>query len=235
MEKGKRLHYLQHVWFEDLGIIKTWAEEQGYTVTRTAFFNNEPLPNIAEIDWLVVMGGPMNIHEEAKYPWMKDEKAFIEEAIAQKKKVLGVCLGAQLIADSLGGKVMRNEFKEIGWFPITVTQKTDSRIVACFPERCIVFHWHGDMFIVPNTADMIARSQACPHQGFACDNGRVVGLQFHLELTDEGIDRIVQECADELVDGVFIQKKDGIAAGKSFLSQMNEVMIRILNEMQAVS
>ncbi len=100
-----RLHYLKHVPFEGLGSIRPWAEAQGFDITATCFYANEPLPALDKIDWLVVMGGPMNIYEEDQYPWLTDEKKFIHQAIESQKTVLGICLGAQLIADVLGQHV----------------------------------------------------------------------------------------------------------------------------------
>ncbi|MHC4467749.1 MAG: type 1 glutamine amidotransferase, partial [Planctomycetota bacterium] len=100
-----RLHFLQHVWFEDLAYIKVWAERRNVNISRTAFFSNENLPSIDSFDWLVVMGGPMGVYDEKEYPWLVDEKRFIGEAIDNDKKVLGICLGAQLISAVCGGKV----------------------------------------------------------------------------------------------------------------------------------
>ena len=102
-----RLHYLQHVPFEGLGNIETWAKNKGFHITRTRFFDNEPLPSTDDFEWLVVMGGPMNIYEETGYPWLVKEKKFIEECLKRDKFVLGICLGGQLIADVLGGRVVK--------------------------------------------------------------------------------------------------------------------------------
>ena len=116
-----RIHSLEHEPFEGLANIEVWAKKKGHSITRTLLFNNEELPDISDFDWLFIMGGSMNIYEEEKYPWLKREKNFIAEAISSKKIVLGVCLGSQLIADILGSKVTKNKYKEIGWFPISLT------------------------------------------------------------------------------------------------------------------
>ncbi len=121
-----RLHSLEHVPFEDLAEIGVWAENKGYNLSRTRFYVNDQLPALSEIDWLVVMGGPMNIYEEDRYPWLTREKAFIADAISQRKLVLGICLGAQLIADVLGGPVSQNQFKEIGWLPVRLSAAASS-------------------------------------------------------------------------------------------------------------
>src|SRR5574341_657976 len=140
-----RLHSLQHEPFEGLANIEVWAKNKGHSITRTLLFNNEKLPQISDIDWLIIMGGSMNIYEEEKFPWLAEEKNFIAEAIANKKIVLGVCLGSQLIADVLGGKVSKNRHKEIGWFPVTLTKEArNSSIFSNLPEKFTAFHWHGD-------------------------------------------------------------------------------------------
>jgi GMP synthase-like glutamine amidotransferase len=111
-----RLHWLQHVPFEGLGYIKDWAEEQGFDITCTRLYEGEELPKMDEFDWLIVMGGPMGIFDYNDHPWLTDEKEFIELAIDEEKTVIGICLGAQLIATALGAEVKNNPVKEIGWY-----------------------------------------------------------------------------------------------------------------------
>ena len=112
-----KLHVLQHVPFEDVANIGVWAQEQGFTITTTHLYLNEPLPDPESFDVLVIMGGPMNIYQHSLYPWLVPEKQFIKTAIETQRIVLGVCLGAQLICAALGGQVTRNKYTEIGWFP----------------------------------------------------------------------------------------------------------------------
>ena len=158
-----RIHYLQHVSFENPGSILEWAKANNGLVTSTQLYNDEALPEVSDFDWLVVMGGPMNIYEDDQYPWLKAEKALIKAAIAANKVVIGLCLGSQLIADIIGGKVVQNKQKEIGWFPITFSEKAKaSPLFAFFPDHPMVFHWHGDTFIeLPEAATVIAASAAC--------------------------------------------------------------------------
>ncbi len=219
-----RIHSLEHEPFEGLANIEVWAKKRGHSISRTLLFNNEELPDINDFDWLVIMGGSMNIYEEEKHPWLKPEKDFIAEAIAGKKIVLGVCLGSQLIADVLGGKVSRNRYKEIGWFPLTLTKEAkNSSIFSAFPNRFTAVHWHGDTFKIPPGAVRIAESEACANQAF--QYGRVIGLQFHLEYSAKSIDLMFKNCSEDLVDGKYVQKPDEI------LSQINKVheMNRLLN------
>src|SRR5690606_28697951 len=143
----------------------------------------EDLPTCTDFDALIVMGGPMNVDEHARHPWLAGEKALIRAAINAGRPVLGICLGAQLIAASLGAPVTRNAETEIGWFDVELEPAgRASPLFAGFPPRFAAFHWHGDTFAIPAGAQRLMRSEACSHQGFAL-GARVVGLQFHLEVT----------------------------------------------------
>ena len=131
-----RARYLQHVPFEGLGSIESWLKMSGYEISCTPFFESAELPDIDEFDLLIVMGGPMGVHDKNKHPWLVKEKAFIKDAIESKKIVLGVCLGAQLIAHAMGAKVLKNRHREIGWFPIYPNPKSDETILkGLFSEK----------------------------------------------------------------------------------------------------
>lgn len=99
-----RIHYLQHVPFEGIGYIETWARENNYRLTATRFYQDDTLPEISTVDWVVVLGGPMGVYDENKYPWLAKEKQWLKGAIDSGKIVIGICLGAQLIAEILGGR-----------------------------------------------------------------------------------------------------------------------------------
>jgi len=118
-----RIHYLQHVPFEDLANMESWASSRGHALSKTRLFSGERLPPPSSFDWLIIMGGPMNIYEEERYAWLAEEKEFIKKAVYGGKIVLGICLGAQLISDVLGGLVTKNRYKEIGWFPVRLTEE----------------------------------------------------------------------------------------------------------------
>lgn len=113
-----RVQVLQHVPFEGLGSMATWFNREGFTVAYTRFFQNDPLPAPADVDWIIVLGGPMSVNDEAQYPWLVAEKAFLRQAIQAEKRILGVCLGAQLLASALGARVYPAPEREIGWFPL---------------------------------------------------------------------------------------------------------------------
>lgn len=225
--KKLRLHFLQHVEFEALGVIENWAQEKGMQITSTKLYEGEVLPDkkeLSDIDLVLIMGGSMNIYEYDKYPWLKEEKEFITRAIRQaslsrRMSVVGICLGAQLIADVLGAKVASNQFKEIGWFPI----RSQSDLL---PDSLEVFHWHGDTFSIPRGAKCIAFSQGCGNQGFIYKE-RILGLQFHLEMTNDGINEIYQNCADDIESGPYVQQHN--ISDTSRIDDANQVLINILD------
>jgi len=157
-----RAHYLQHVPFEGLGSIERWLDAANYQISGTRFFISALLPDPADIDLLIILGGPMSVHDERHYAWLKDEKRFIKAMIDAGKPLLGVCLGAQLIADALGARVYKNQEREIGWFPIQgLALADDSRFI--FPPSLPVFHWHGETFELPAGAVPLAQGRACAH------------------------------------------------------------------------
>lgn len=226
-----RIHSLEHEPFEGLANIEVWAKNRGHSISRTLLFNGEELPDITDIDWLVIMGGSMNIYEEEKYPWLKDEKNFIAQAIASNKTVLGVCLGSQLIADVLGGKVSKNKLKEIGWFPVTLTAEArTSPVFNALPPRFTAFHWHGDTFEIPPGAIRIAQSGACANQAF--EHGRTIGLQFHLEYSAKSIDLMFRNCADEIVEGRYIQKPDEIISQNNNVVETQRLLNMLLDNLE---
>jgi GMP synthase-like glutamine amidotransferase len=229
------VHYFQHVPFEGLGAIEGWATRSGHRLSCTRFCDGDPLPALEEVDWLVIMGGPMSVRDERAYPWLGREKRFIESAIRAGRVVLGVCLGAQLVADVLGAKVYANRFKEIGWFPIQRTaEAATTPIGSALPHEIEVFHWHGDTFDLPVDAVRLARSEGCDNQGFLYRD-RVVGLQFHLEVTKAGVKQLVARCAADLTDGPFVQQPELMLGDESRFSKVNDVLVRLLDQLARIA
>ena len=223
-----RAHYFQHVPFEGLGSIEPWLKKAGYEITGTRFFESDELPDLKTIDMLIVMGGPMSVNDEDKFPWLVAEKKFIWDAIAKNKQVLGICLGAQLIAGALGAKVYPNKVKEIGWFPVYgISSKEHS---FRFPSKLEVFHWHGETFDLPMGAVHLAKSDVCENQAFQFGKS-VIGLQFHLETTPETARNLVSNCRDELVvNAPYIQKDEKIiSVGSETFKSINHLMDEVLS------
>jgi GMP synthase-like glutamine amidotransferase len=227
-----RIHYLQHVPFEDAANIAVWARDQGHAVTSTRLCEAEPLPALDSFDWLVIMGGPMNIYQHDAHPWLGPEKKFIERAIEHQKLVLGICLGAQLVADVLGGEVTQNSHKEIGWFHVSLTdQGCRAPLLKGFPQRFQAFHWHGDTFSIPSGAERLAESEACANQAFQYA-GRVLGLQFHLDYSVESIEKMLRHCGHELSDGPYVQSAETIRASYHCVPAIGRLLDQWLENLQ---
>jgi GMP synthase-like glutamine amidotransferase len=200
-----------HESFEGPGIILNWARRNNITVSYTRVFLQEPLPEQNSFDGLVIMGGGMNIYEEKKYPWLPGEKAFIQSTLREKKPMLGICLGSQLIADTLGERVFKNESPEIGWFPVTLEEQAMKHPwFKGLPDYFTAFHWHGDTFKVPENAVPLALSKATSCQGFIYDN-HVLALQFHPETDENLIEDMVKNGKDELVADTWVQDSEEIS------------------------
>jgi len=223
-----RAHFFQHVPFEGLGSIEHWLRSARAEVTGTKFFESSMVPNVKNVDLLVVMGGPMSVNDAGDLSWLVAEKHFIRQAIEAGKAVVGICLGAQMIASALGARVYPNREKEIGWFPISSVQTCTPQPVFVFPPESLVFHWHGETFDLPSKAIQLARSVACENQAFQIGR-RVFGLQFHLETTPQSTRDIVSNCRSELVPSRYVQSEAQIlAAQSSNYDAINSLMGEIL-------
>lgn len=228
-----RVHWFQHVKFEGLGLIEVWLRARGHELSVTRWWAGEIAGREAgEAEWLIVMGGPMNIYQHRDYPWLIAEKAAISAAVTRGARVLGVCLGAQLIADVLGGKVMQNAEREIGWWPVRAVAEGDGSRYA-FPAEVNVLHWHGDTFTLPPGARRLALSEGCAQQAFASGE-RVLGLQFHLEMSGAAIADIAEACADEIAGGGrWVQTAEAIKAGVfAHAPDANKLLARLLTAME---
>jgi len=207
-----RAHYFQHVPFEGLGSIESWLEAAGYEIACTRFYDSAVLPDSEKVDLLIVMGGPMSVNDEVEFPWLATEKKFIRDMIESGKPVLGICLGAQLIASAMGARIYKNRVKEIGWFPIQGVEVHDASVFK-FSKSEDVFHWHGETFDLPPGATRIARSEACENQAFQIGSS-VIGLQFHLETMQTSARNMVLHCGDELIPAKYVQSGAEILSAK---------------------
>jgi GMP synthase-like glutamine amidotransferase len=222
-----RAHVLQHVPFEDIGSIASWLAAHDAQITYTRFYQKPLLPDPKTLDLIIAMGGPMSVNDELELPWLPDEKRFIRAAIENGKPVLGICLGAQLIASALGSRVYRNPLKEIGWFPIEATPGAAE--VFRFPPTCEVLHWHGETFDLPANAVRLAKSTACENQAFQIGRN-VLALQFHLETTQESLKELAENCAHELVPGPYVQSKYQLwSAQPETYSRIHDVIEQVLS------
>ena len=221
-----KVHILQHVPFAGIGSMESWFNAHNAGVSFTRFFTDASLPEVANVDLVVVMGGPMSVNDESEFPWLRSEKQFIRDAVQHGVAVLGVCLGAQLIASSLRAKVYKNHHKEIGWFPVEGVS-TGANYFR-FPQSSTVFHWHGETFDLPSGAVRVAKSDACENQAFQVGSN-VIGLQFHLETTPESAEALIENCSNELIAAPYIQTKEHLrSVSPAMYDEINRLMGEVL-------
>lgn len=227
-----RIHCLQHVPFEAPEEIAVWAGNRGHSLTTTLLYESQALPSINDFDMLVIMGGPMGVYDEALIPWLKAEKAFINAAIRSRKLTLGICLGAQLIAEQIGGEVYTNKWSEIGWFPVRlIGDAAASTFFKAFPEQFVPFHWHGDTFSLPAGAKRLAFSLGCANQCFEYED-YVAGLQFHLEVNDLSIRKIIDNCGEHIEPDEYVQSQSEMVDQLEKVTASNELIFTLLDAME---
>lgn len=181
------------------------------------------------------MGGSMGIYDYEENPWLRDEKAFIKQAIEVGKSVLGICLGAQLLADLLGARVYGNRYREMGWFPVrAVVTENKPEFLTGLPEEITLFHWHSRTFDIPAGAVHLFRSEGCENQGFFY-GGRVLALQFHPEATEERIKTMIGRFGLEIGGEPFIQKKEEMLGQEEYLAGTKEFMFTVLDKFEKIT
>lgn len=226
------IHCFQHVPFETPATILEWIDKHKYSISYTYFFEKDfLLPALKDFDCLLVMGGPLNVDEEEKFPWLKQEKQMIKQAIDAGKKVMGICLGSQLIAAALNKKVYQAREKEIGFFPVTfINEALQHQVFNHFLKTYTVFHWHGNTFDLPDNAQLIASTDVCANQAFIIAN-QVLALQFHIEMNETIIEKLISNCAAELEEkGNYIQSAEEIRKGYRNLQLNKKDLFLMLDE-----
>lgn len=222
-----RIHSLQHVAFEDIGSLRGDITQQAHSFSSTHWYRGDQAPAVDSLDVLIVLGGPMGVYDEAAHPWLAAEKTFLLACIQAGKKIIGICLGAQLLACVLGAPVTRNKYREIGWFPLSINPEQAEHPVAKILAQCPhVFHWHGDTFALPASAQLLASSQACAHQAFALGDN-ILGFQFHLETTAQSVQALIEHCGEELDGSTYVQSAQAMLEAEPELIAINQTMSKI--------
>ncbi|MCH2450777.1 MAG: gamma-glutamyl-gamma-aminobutyrate hydrolase family protein [Gracilimonas sp.] len=208
-------------------MIKPYLEEKGFSLQKIKLYDDQSLPAVNDVDYLIVMGGPMNMEDEEKYPWLIDEKILIREMIDLGKPVLGICFGAQLVADALGKSVYPAKDHEIGWHPVELTEAGKVHpATKNWGVDPVVFHWHSNTFDLPEEAVHLASTELCKNQAFVC-NENVFGLQFHLEITWIEVEKMIENWGRYRESGSYVQSAEEMLQ-KSHAADETKVMLEQL-------
>lgn len=224
------VHCLQHSERVRPLTVADWAEDRGVDL-RVTRVDLEPFPDPATVERLVVLGGGMNTDEAPTYPWLDHERAFLRAVLdnGRQPRVLGICLGSQLLAEVLGGSVGRAEVPEIGWQRIELTdQGRRHPVFAGLPTAFDACEWHGDAWTLPPGAELLATSAGCTTQAFAI-GPRVVGLQFHPEFTVERTRELLATTTDDLGSGPHIDSPDEFVADPDRFARMRALCLQLLD------
>lgn len=223
-----RIHCLQHSPLPGQTYLPEWAARHGHAWEHTVMSSAgaEP-PPIESVDCLVMTGGPMSVWEEQRFPFLREEKRYLGRYLATGKPVLGICLGAQMLAEVLGARTLPGPHKEIGWFEVRTTSDfRKSNLGGSLPAQFDTFLWHGDTFELPDGALQIARSDAFDCQGFSW--GPALALQFHLEVRPEWVKMLADRDAHELVPAKFVQSLGAVLGRPAALYEANNVLMEHL-------
>lgn len=234
-----KLHIIVHESFEAPAAIENWAKSKNHEITYSRVYQNDPLPENADnFDFLVVMGGPQSpatTPEECPHYHAAKEIELIKKAVNKDKAVLGVCLGAQLIGEALGGKFDHSPNREIGKFEITLTDagKKDP-IFSSFPDKFLVGHWHGDMPGLTSKSEILAYSEGCPRQ-IVKYTPKVYGFQCHFEFTPEAIEGMIENSTEELEKYKSLPYIQSIETLRSNdYNEMNEYLFKFLDYIESI-
>jgi GMP synthase-like glutamine amidotransferase len=227
-----KLLALQHDEYDDAGSIIEWALKNNHTLTTVVLTKGEKLPPDLDFDILFIMGGTMNVYEEDKFPWLAEEKVFIKKAVEAGKIAVGFCLGGQLLAVALGGKVTRNEETEIGWRTVNFNKTVQEHpVLSVFGESAVIFQWHSDTFsVLPENARLIASNDVCAHHGFIYGNN-VFAFQFHLELTYQMAYLFAGELDKTGEKGRYVQSGEEIRRRHGYIAENNKLMFEFLDKL----
>ncbi|WP_310391608.1 type 1 glutamine amidotransferase [Hymenobacter sp.] len=221
---------------EGPGHAADWLAAHGHALTFTNLFAPNPeFPATSEFDGLLILGGAMSVHDEAGFPWMRAEKAFLREVLRAGKVTLGICLGAQLLAEALGAEVRPNPEPEIGFWTVRFSAKAlEHPLLRGWPEKATVLHWHLDTFTVPPGAIRVGMSAGCATQGFVWGDG-IIGLQFHPEMTVPMVEQLLEyEGHETAEEQEFVQTAEQIRARLKSMWKGRKLLELLLANLVAV-
>lgn len=227
-----RIHSLQHVSYGHLNTIAQWSKHKTHSLSTTLLCQDFELPKFDDFDLLIINGGPMSIFDEDRYPWLKEEKKFIINAIEKRKTILGICLGAQLLADAMGAKVYKTQYPEIGWHPVSLTEEAkNSRVFGRLPRIFTPFLWHEYGFKIPKGCRRVAESERCANQAFVCQD-KLIGIQFHIE--PPILKRAISCYGAQMKKGKYVQSPEEMLNGKANKEKLYCVMTLLMDGIEGI-
>jgi len=231
-----RWHCLQHLPDEGPGHAAAWLAAHGHTLHYTRLFEPDPIfPKLSEFDGLLILGGAMSVHDEAAFPWLIQEKEFLRAVLRAGKITLAICLGAQLVAQALGGEVRPNPEPEIGFWTVRFSAKALTHpLLRGWPDKATVLHWHLDTFTVPPGALRVGMSAGCAAQGFVWCDG-IIGLQFHPEMTEAMVEQLIDfEGHEAAEEQEFVQTAEQIRSKLKSVWKGRKLVETLLENMVAL-
>jgi GMP synthase-like glutamine amidotransferase len=229
-----KIHCIRHEPFEGPGYIEWWAKENNHTIQFTRTYMHQSFPDEIDFELLIIMGGSVTLHTNVIIPWLAEEEHFILKAISQNKKILGICLGAQILAKIHGAKIYPGKSKEIGWYPVRfhIPEPSD---FSFLPKEMPVFHWHGDTFDLPEGSQHLASSALTPNQAFTIGKN-IVAFQFHLEMTAPAVKKIIKALQVELCNGgEYVQSAADILNQTTYVNPCKEILYKFLDRFITLS
>jgi GMP synthase-like glutamine amidotransferase len=217
---------LQHASSEGPGLVEPELAARGWNLDRCHLWENAALPKPNDYSLIVILGGAMNIYQHRDFPWLIPEKAWLETAIEAGCHCLGICLGAQLLADVLGGKVMQNPAYEVGWWPVDFTAAAQKRFPG-LPPQTTFMHWHGDTFSLPPDATPLASTPACLNQGFLWQQ-HVLAWQFHPEVDHALATSFADDSGGPWPEGPYVQQPAALISGAPLHLPESTRILRLL-------
>lgn len=225
-----RIKLFQHVTFEGAGTISEWASRRNHELSTIDIRHELQFPDFDSFDMLIVMGGPMSVNSRLLI-WLQDEILFIKEALSRHKFVLGICLGAQMIAKALGAEVKKMNHPEIGWYDVELTEagKRCDYFIG-LPDKFMAFHWHGEEFELPTGYDSILQNEANQNQAFCGTN--FLALQCHFEQSTDSISNMLEKTGTFLPVSNYVQEANDIIEKFDYVREIKETMFLILDNIE---
>jgi GMP synthase-like glutamine amidotransferase len=227
-----RIHLLEH---ETEGIsinIINWSLKNKHPLSRTYVPEAVTLPTISDFELLIIAGGPQHIWKEDNYPWFREEKKLVAEAATAGKHILGICLGAQMLADLLGGKVFTNPLEELGWYEVVITPEgVASQLLNQVPRQFTMFQWHSDHYTLPPGTIRLASNKAAENQAFMSTDGRILGIQFHPDFDCGTIINLVKAEDEPWPKGPFVTRREGLIQQTETMPEPDWLMDLLLDNM----